>query len=143
MPGWRTKSTPSRKSALTFFVEATNELERALREHVVLDFPNKDGVRLRDTLLSVERQTNGRIKDPRIHEPTKVPDVGLRAWRVFWDLSSSRGGTGYGPAAITYVELKARSELLDEVLEPWEVVAIRRMDSAYIDEVAKKMSEDA
>jgi hypothetical protein len=77
----------------------------------------------------------------RLHNPTPVPFNGQRVWQAFWEVNTSRHGTELGPSAITYTEIKAWSDLMEEKLEPWEVSAFRRMDTAYLQEVGKKLNE--
>ena len=91
--------------------------------------------------MSAERQSKGRIKDPRIHKPTLVPTLCTNVIEAFWSLNRSRQGTGFGPAPIPLSELLAWSTLMNEKLDRWEVSLFGRLDSAYLEEVSKKMEE--
>jgi hypothetical protein len=92
--------------------------------------------------MSAERQTKGRVKDSRIHNPVIIPVHLSRIWNTFWILNRSRQGTGYGPAPLQYSELLAYCQLVNEKLDGWEVRVFRNLDYAYLDEVAIKQSED-
>lgn len=61
-----------------------------------------------------------------------LPREGAYLWNSFIDLHSTRGG-GFGPAAITFVEIEAWSRLTASPLEPWEVSIIRAIDDAYLE----------
>lgn len=57
------------------------------------------------------------------------PIVGGHAWEVFWSVWDGHRAS--------YQEIEAYSRLTGDTLDPWEVSAIRSMDSA----VARVMSE--
>ena len=59
--------------------------------------------------------------------PTLPPEA-LHLWGVFVDLDESRPQGLSAPGAILYQELEARSRMTGDVLEPWEVRAIRMLD---------------
>jgi len=115
-----------------------------LRNKLSLDYPDKDGSTLRDTLLSVKRQAaaNGKtFEDPRLELPIQ-PVNGWYVWDTFWSLNSSRGGTGYGPAPISCGDILDWIALYKQPLETWEIDALRAMDRVYLSEVQKLLNEE-
>lgn len=75
-------------------------------------------------------------------EPT-VCASGQYLLTMFFELNSSRQSSGMGGVLpISYMELKAYSDLTDVALEPFDVDAIRLMDRAYLDEYHKVTSKD-
>ena len=55
----------------------------------------------------------------------------------FMDLHSSRGNNGFGYNPITYTDIAHWASLIGADPQPWEVRAIRLMDSAFLEEAAK------
>jgi len=83
------------------------------------------------------------VRDERIHKPTEVPVVCANSWTAFWEINKGRQGTGYGPGPLLNSELLAWCQLMGERLDPWEVRLFRRLDAAYLEEVAKKLQEES
>jgi hypothetical protein len=77
-----------------------------------------------------------------VENPTQVPPVCANTVEAFWEINKGRQGTGYGPGPLLYTELRAYCQLMDEKLEPWEIRLFRRLDNAYLEEVASKMKEE-
>jgi hypothetical protein len=59
-----------------------------------------------------------------------VPPLLEHLWVWFWHLDQARQSSGYGPQALSHVEIAAWAALLDEAPRPWEVAALVRMDVA-------------
>jgi hypothetical protein len=53
-------------------------------------------------------------------------------WATFLELNSTRGVGMSGPLPLSYQEMKAWLELTGEVLTPYEVEAIKRIDKVYM-----------
>lgn len=68
----------------------------------------------------------------RLANAPVLPDDCLETWRTFIALRSSCPSNGMGPGRITYSELDAYQRTTGDVLEPWQVRAIRAADGAYI-----------
>jgi len=64
----------------------------------------------------------------------------LFSW--FADLCGSRPNYGFGPTRITYCELEAWASLNRIRPEPWEVKALRAMDSAWLSAFEELKKED-
>jgi hypothetical protein len=62
-------------------------------------------------------------------------------WRWFLDLSQARQSGMNGPGPITYAEIAAYATMMKEIITPWEVAAIRRVDDAVLDVIAQKRRE--
>lgn len=126
----------------TSFAEARAKLADAVRQRVKLDAPSKayKGTR-RSQLLSARRQLEkaGRSTaaiDKEL-EPVPIP-FGLESlYQTFWQVNTGRGEGQHGFLPISYVELKAFSELMDEALTPWEVGTLKAMDMAFLDQFNK------
>ncbi len=67
----------------------------------------------------------------------KCPPLARHVWAYFADLHATRGGTGFGPAPLSRVEIQAweRDECIR--LAPWERRAILRIDAAFLAAHAK------
>jgi len=61
---------------------------------------------------------------------------------MFSELSSTRQNGMNGPGPITYLEMKAYSDLADCDIEPWEVEVIKLLDSAFMEELQKIISKE-
>jgi hypothetical protein len=62
-------------------------------------------------------------------------------WRWFCELDASRQSGGFGPSPITYQDIDAYRRLTGEVMQAWEVRAIRAVDDAVLQEIAKAQSK--
>lgn len=72
-------------------------------------------------------------------EPPQVLEGTEYLLDIFHTLNSSRPqmvleGAGFMPLAFTLLEMKAYSDLMDYDFEPWEIEALRTMDSGYLQE---------
>lgn len=115
-----------------------------MRQLVRLNTPNRQGVSLRQT-LELGRKLDRKAGKPEDYiakryaalDPIPLETGTEYLLQVFDSLSSTRQFGPAGPFGISHIEIKAYSELMREPLEPWEVAAIRGMDSAYLDEAYK------
>lgn len=57
-----------------------------------------------------------------------VPEVGERAWAVFWGVDKRRQSNGYGANAISPSDLRAWCQMAGVNLRPWELEALDRME---------------
>lgn len=67
-------------------------------------------------------------------EPVPIP-LGLDSlYRSFWSVNTGRteGSNGYLP--ISYSEIKAYCELMDEPMTPWEIGTLKMMDATFLDQ---------
>ena len=103
----------------------------AVREAVRLNATREDGSTLREHLENVERVTGKQQFD----EPA-LPDGAEYLWGWFWDLDAGRGSNGFGLNPLSYSEMKAWAELTQQMLDPWEVSALRKMDMARLEAVS-------
>lgn len=127
------------KSAPTSFDPLSAELDAYIRWSVKLSVTDRNGVSRRIQLLDLRKQLVkfGKPVD-KVDEQLTPPEVALGAEyliNIFFELSSGRGQTMSGPAALQYSELAAYANLTGEPLEPWEVKLIKVMDNAYLSEV--------
>lgn len=58
-------------------------------------------------------------------------------WNVFVKLGRTRGRGGFGPAPITFSEMRAYCQMTGDDLLPWEVEVIRDLDDAYLSSLAQ------
>lgn len=94
-----------------------------------------EGQALREHLESYQRQT-GRVHPMLANAPALPAGCGM-LWRDFMALHSGRMNTGFGPAAISYQDLRAFQQVEGVALEPWQIRAIRRADNAFLEQRAK------
>ena len=90
------------------------------------------GASLNDHFASVARQTGKKMPEP----PALPPEV-RHLWHTFLELHRTRPSSGFGPSAITFVEMDAWQRLMRMPLEVWEVGAIRQLDDVWIESTAE------
>jgi len=100
-----------------------------------LQAPQSDGQTLLDHLEQVEKATGQRPPEAECQEP---PIEGEYLWEWFWELNQGRQAGISGPASLSWLEIKAWSELNRVQLEQWELQAIRIMENAYLQAANKK-----
>lgn len=101
--------------------------------------PDSEGQTLRGHLESVARQT-GNLPATLASEPDYPYALShLVDW--FWDLSSGRGSTGFGPSGLSYAELGYWSRLTGLDPTPFEIEIIKAMDRVYLNKVAEQQSK--
>lgn len=86
-----------------------------------------DGVSLRDTLKTVERQT-GKMPAEGIN-PVAMPLELLYIWKWFADLHAARP-VGVAPGPLLYSEMLAYFSLMRVTPREWEITVIRALDGA-------------
>ena len=62
----------------------------------------------------------------------EFPEVMVKVWSAFFDLTGSRSIGPSGPNAIPYTEIKAYIELSGAKMSPLEIAALKRLDSTYL-----------
>jgi hypothetical protein len=107
-------------------------LVEAVETWVHLYYPDDKGITNHDRFTQIEQQT-GEYPGPSFVIP---PDLAY-LWAWFIELSGSRGG-GWGPAPITYLEIKSWCDLFNITLEPWELNLIKAMDVKYLTIINEK-----
>jgi hypothetical protein len=95
----------------------------------MLNKPDQNGVTLRENLEQVERQTKRRPADL---DGPEFPYAVSHIWSAFVSLSSARSQGFSGPLPISYTEMKAWMELTQTYLQPFEVDAVKKLDSTYL-----------
>ena len=95
-----------------------------------LNRPDKDGVTEREHLEQVERQIGRRPE--ALEPPTEFPQLMSHVWSAFCVLSNSRTQGFSGPNPITYEQIKAWKELTETPVAPWEIEAIKSLDTVYM-----------
>jgi hypothetical protein len=102
--------------------------------------PQEDGVPLIDHLLAVEEKS-GQTPQALLDAPL-CPPACEELWRIFGELHSCRGNTGFGPMRITYTDLDAFQRVSGTTLRPWEREAIFRADKAYLSDWSERNKRD-
>lgn len=59
-------------------------------------------------------------------------------WRDFMALSSTRGSNGFSVLRLSWAEIEAYQRLHGFRFAPWEIEAIRRLDSAFMEQASKR-----
>jgi len=95
-----------------------------------LNKTDQNGTTEREHLEQVERQTGRRVE--ALEPPTPFPMLLSHVWSAFISLNSSRSSGFNGPAPISYEQIKAWKELTGASILPWEIEAIKRVDSQYL-----------
>ena len=94
-----------------------------------LSKPDDKGVTLKSHLEQVERQTGIRPKELDL---PKFPELLVSVWRIFIELSNTRGQGMTGGANITFEQMKAYNEIMGEVIGPIEAQIIQKLDREYL-----------
>lgn len=95
---------------------------------MALDGPKKDGSTLRSHYRNVERQTGKQM----FEEPLPPIDA-THVWEWFWELNPGRTiGPMGDPGALTFAEIDAWARLTSANPEPWEIMALKQMDTAFL-----------
>jgi len=61
-----------------------------------------------------------------------MPDSLGYLWEFFLDLNVTRDNYGWGPTKLKYREIAAWCDLTQQKLDPWELEALLRLDSAFL-----------
>jgi hypothetical protein len=96
----------------------------------------EEGGTVLDHLRAIEEQT-GQTPQMLLDAP-HLPAGCEELWRVFSELHSCRGNSGFGPLRITYADIDAFQRVSGVMLQPWELDAIRRADAAYLTQWAER-----
>lgn len=100
-----------------------------------LNVRQKDGATLRDHLEIVYRQSG---KMPEQLEPKELPYALDYLWMWFCELSGCRQYSEIGALPLTYQEIQAWATLTKTEPAAWEIEVIKKLDTLYITEMAKK-----
>jgi hypothetical protein len=102
----------------------------------------EDGITFRDRIRSrikrAEQSGNAaRVDLLRAEIKQKpLPIAAYPVWLAFCRLSGRRGGTGFGPSPIGWLEIEAYQRLAGIRLSPWEIEMIEMLDRLYLDRLA-------
>ena len=78
------------------------------------------------------------LRDQLAGKRTRFPQAVADASGAFLELSTTRGGTGYGPLPITFAEIEAWSRLRG-ALEPWEIDLICKLDRVWMADASRRI----
>ena len=82
-------------------------------------------------------RVTGKVPEMLANAPT-LPDEVAYLWDWFIELHSARASSGFGIQPISYLEIKAWSQLNQIHLTPWELHALKRLDGACIKTLSEK-----
>lgn len=88
-------------------------------------------------LLSVARQTGENPKELIELTADPCPELLEHVYAMFWEVSASRGGNGYGPNPISYCEMQAWAQLTGQTPTPFEVGIVKELDALFMAQHAK------
>jgi hypothetical protein len=82
---------------------------------------------------------------PGVEEEPECPWQVAHLWGWFAQIGASRTSNGFGPNAISWLDILAWSVLTGTEIRPWEVLVIQRLDHAYLAQKAEdgRRSSDA
>lgn len=84
-------------------------------------------------------------KAPGGDEPPECPQALLYLWGYFCEISHGLDTGGFGLSGITWTNLKAWSDLMQQMLEPWEAIALVRLGTLRVqitsEEAAKQQKK--
>lgn len=128
------------------FAKTATQLESHIRQVIELTSPDSKGSSQKSHLDSVIRQMKADGKDTS-HLEAQVAPVQLEPGseymvELFAKLSHTRTWGMASPMPISYLEIKAYTDLTGDRLTPWEIETIRRMDVVFIHEHAKRTTKE-
>ena len=102
-----------------------------------LDTRNEDGTTLREHLEAAEKASPG-VTRGVLKRATMPPELEF-LWLWYLDLSTSRqyAGMSGSPLRLTHTEILAWATLHQIALEPWQLRAIRLIDSHHVHAMMK------
>ena len=89
-----------------------------------------DGVTDREHLEQVYKQTG--VMPKGLAPEEDFPLLLEHIWSAFISLSGGRSMGFSGPNPLSYEQIKAWKELTCNILTPWEVELVKRLDAVYI-----------
>ena len=110
------------------------DLEEYAEWDFKLSIPDKDGVTERQHLQEVEKQSG---RTPLALQGPEFPELLEYVWAAFLLLNQTRGQGFNGPLPISYQEIECWMRMTQNTLLPWEIEAIKRLDSVYLKVVSK------
>jgi hypothetical protein len=88
----------------------------------------------REHLQEVEKQSG---RTPLALQGPEFPELLEYVWTAFLLLNSTRGQGFSGPIPISYQEIDAWQRMTHNVLLPWEVEVVKKIDNVYLRVVNK------
>ena len=70
-----------------------------------------------------------------------IPPAGEQLWSWFWELDKGRQSNGFSEQAFAWADMQAWAQLTSTTLMPWQALALRQMDAAYIAACAQQKKE--
>ena len=117
------------RGLLCFFESLILDLEEYAEWDFKLSIPDKDGVTEREHLIQVERQSG---RTPLALQGPEFPELLEHVWTAFLLLNNTRGQGFSGPLPISYQEIDAWQRMTQNMLLPWEIEAVKRLDAIYL-----------
>ncbi len=106
----------------------TAKLCDAVKHIIEYDSPDDRGITKREMLIQAG-------KGVKAQAPPKCVD---HVWAWFWELNGARSSNGFGYDPVSYIEIKAWSELVQANPQDWEIRMIKAMDSTFLAETNKR-----
>lgn len=88
------------------------------------------GITRRDELKQVEDQKGEPVAEL---ECIEIPDCVDYLWEWFGELNMSRSSNGFGVNPISYLEIQSWNELNTNMIRPWEVKTLKKMDAIFLE----------
>jgi hypothetical protein len=97
---------------------------------------NKEATAQRDHIAQLCKQTGKSPEELGLVMPKEalpaIPPEGEYLWAWFWELDKGRMSTGFGVQALGWTDMQAWAQLTNTALMPWQTLALRQMDAAYL-----------
>ena len=77
----------------------------------------------------------------QLQDVPELPSLASHIWGWFIELHESRGNNGMGTSPITYRDIRDWSDITRTRIEPWEIRALRKVDSAFLQSSAEQMEK--
>lgn len=123
-----------------FFTGLTEGVIEALKVTLQLDYPNKDGVTLRQTLE--QACSSGAPRNPLLDKEILIPVEVQHLFELFWKLRGGIGGSGFGPNPISQLEIFCFMQNSGVSLSPGEIEVLQKLDYHYLEHSAKMQEKN-
>jgi len=83
--------------------------------------------------MDLTKEEKFNIRSPRLDEfsADRIPATVRYLYYWFSDLNGARQSSGFGPAAFSFSEIKAWSELKGTRPAPWEIDTLKALDGTW------------
>lgn len=91
--------------------------------------------------MLVYETTGIKPKELEILQEQECPYEFFHIWLAFQALSTTRSNNGFGPDPITYSEIAAYMQCMEDELSSEDIEILKQVDLIYLSKISKKLSK--